>query len=174
MADDLILKAIDEAAAAQGQVVALIGAAGKGHAVHGAGIVDVHDVAALGGAAGHFLCGGVLRQQVVHLGLNVLRAGGDVRLFDGQGGVVVRQGHIVQRADVFQIAVGIDAAAVIKVLVVEILDLAVGGYGRCGGSGRAALLPDQEKAGRDHAHGGQHGAQDAEQGFGVAFQRDTS
>lgn len=47
MADDLILEAVNEGVAAQRQVVAGGGAAGKGYAIHRAGIVDVYGVAAL-------------------------------------------------------------------------------------------------------------------------------
>ena len=76
VADDLVLKAGDEAAAAQREVVALVGAAVERHTVHGAGIINVHDVAVLRGAVGHGLGGAVLAQQAVDAGLDVRVAGG--------------------------------------------------------------------------------------------------
>ena len=62
MADDLILKAVNKGMAAQRQVIAGGSAAGKGYAIHRAGIVDVHGVAALGCPVGDVLGGGVLVQ----------------------------------------------------------------------------------------------------------------
>lgn len=75
MPDDLVLKAIDEGTAAKGQVVAGGSAAGKGHAVHGAGVIDVGNISVLGGTAGNGLGRGVLVQQVVHLLLQFIFGG---------------------------------------------------------------------------------------------------
>ena len=120
MADDLVLKAIDEGTAAQRQVVAGGSAAGKGHAVHGAGVIDVGNIPALGGTAGNGLGGGVLVQQAVHLLLQLIFGGGQVALLQGDGAEVLRQGHIVQRFDAVPIAVFVQTIAVIKGLVVEV------------------------------------------------------
>ena len=120
VADDLVLKAIDEGTAAQRQVVAGGSAAGKGHAVHGAGVIDVGNIPALGGTAGNGLGGGVLVQQAVHLLLQLIFGGGQVALLQGDGAEVLRQGHIVQRFDAAPIAVFVQTIAVIKGLVVEV------------------------------------------------------
>lgn len=89
--DDLILKAIDKGTAAKGQVVAGGSAAGKGHAVHGAGVINVGNISALGGTAGNGLGRGVLVQQVVHLLLQFIFGGVQVVLLQGNGAEVLRQ-----------------------------------------------------------------------------------
>ena len=171
MADDLVLKAGDEAAAAQREVVALVGAAVERHTVHGAGIINVHDVAVLRGAVGHRLGGAVLAQQAVDAGLDVRVAGGDVCLLDGQSGHIVRQGDIVLCSDAGAVTVCIQAIAVGKVLVVKAVHRAVLRDGRSGRSGRrrcgrSTLLFGQREDGKDHAQGGCCRTQHAEQGFG--------
>lgn len=178
MPHDLVLKAVDEAAAAKGQVVACAGAAGKGDPIHSAGVVDVYGVAFLGGTSGDGLAGGVLGQQAVDLGLDVCLGGGDVRLGNGQGGNVCRKGDVVQRPDAGAVALGIQPVAVVKVLVVVVCGTAVdgsGAAGRCGRCGRSTVPAlDQREPGKDHADYGKDGAQDAQQGASVTFQENTS
>ena len=111
MADDLILKAGDEIAAAQGQVVVLGLAALKGDAVGKALEVDVHDVAVLGGAVAGQLTGVALlhplelgvHRRLLHSmdrfldGQTVVSAQLDLRLdgdLDGQGGALLVAGGI--------------------------------------------------------------------------------
>ena len=70
-ADKLFLESGDEAAGAQHQVVALGRAAVKGDAVLGAGIVDVHGIAVLGGTV-HADHAGVLLAQALDLAVDLL------------------------------------------------------------------------------------------------------
>ena len=170
MADDLVLKAGDEAAAAQREVVALVGAAVERHTVHGAGIINVHDVAVLRGAVGHGLGGAVLAQQAVDAGLDVRVAGGDVCLLDGQSGHIVRQGDIVLCSDAGAVTVCVQTVAVGEILIVKAVHGTVfrlgGGGGSSRGTGRRILLFGQREDGKDHAQGGGCRTQHAEQGFG--------
>ena len=174
VADDLILEAVNEGVAAQRQVVAGGGAAGKGYAIHRAGIVDVYGVAALGCPVGDVLGGGVLVQQGVDLGLDLGLGGLDIGLGKRQRGYIIRQGHIVQCADAGPVAVIVQPFGVIEVGVVEIRHLAVGGHA-CAGCGRvcrgAALLFEQHKAGRSYAQHSSHRAQHTQQDLGNAFQK---
>ena len=133
-ADDLVLKAGDKGAAAQGQVVALGGAAGKDHPVHRAAVVDVGDIAGLGGPPGDRLLDAVGFQQVVPQALDVLLSRLDVGLFEGDGRVVLGQGDVIQGGDPFPVAVGGQALAVGKVLIVVARSGAEDG--RAGGFGR--------------------------------------
>ena len=178
MADDLVLKAGNEAAAAQREVVALVGAAVERHTVHGAGIINVHDVAVLRGAVGHGLGGAVLAQQAVDAGLDVRVAGGDVCLLDGQSGHIVRQGDIVLCSDAGAVTVCIQTVAVGEILVVKAVHRAVlrlgGGGGSGRGTGRRILLFGQGKAGCKDADRRRNGQKHAEQGFGRLFQEKTS
>ena len=125
VADDLILEPVDEGAAAQRQAVAAVGAAGKGHAVYRACVVDVHGVAA-GGRAIHLLRGGVLAEDAVDLGLHILGRRLHVGAGDGDGCVVLGQGHIVQSFDARPVAVFIQTVAVRKVLVIVVGGIADG------------------------------------------------
>ena len=156
VAHDLLLKAGDEGAAAQGQVIALGGAAGKDHPVHRAAVVDVGDVAVLGGPAGHRLLDAVGLQQVIPLGLDLLLRGLDVRLFEGDGRVVLGQGDVIQRAHPFPVAVAGQALAVGKVLIVVVgggaQDLRAGGLGR-GRRSAAARRGHGEGKGRGQSRG---------------------
>ena len=108
--------------AAQRQVVAGGSAAGKGYAIHRAGIVDIHGVAALGCPVGDVLGGGVLVQQSVDLGLDLGLGGLDIGLGKRQRGYILRQGHIVQRFDAAPIAVFVQTIAVIKGHIVQCAD----------------------------------------------------
>ena len=170
--DDLVLKAIDEGTAAKGQVVAGGSAAGKGHAVHGAGVIDVGNISALGGTAGNGLGRGVLVQQVVHLLLQFIFGGGQVVLLQGDGAEVLRQGHIVQRFDAAPIAVFVQTIAVIKGLVVEVGNRAKLRDG-CGSrrSTVGLLVLCQHETGKNDAHRCGDGQQDAQEFFGVVFQK---
>src|SRR5699024_10464322 len=88
----------------------------------------------LGGPTGHRLLDAVGLQQVVPQALDVLLGGLDVRLLEGDGRKVLGQGDVVQGADPFPAALGGQALAVGKVLVVVVGGGAQGG--RAGGLGR--------------------------------------
>ena len=136
VADDLVFEAVDEAAAAQRQAVAAVGAAREGYAVHGARVVDVDGVAVSRGAVGDLPGGGVLAEHRIDLGLDVLLGRLDVRLFQRDGRIVLRQGDVVQRLDAGPIAVLIQTVAVGEVLVIVIGCAAVDRDGLTAGSGR--------------------------------------
>ena len=78
----------------------------------------------------------VLAEQAVDLGLDVLLRRLDVRLFQRDGRIVLRQGDVVQRLDAGPIAVLIQTVAVGKVLVIVIGCAAVDRDGLTAGSGR--------------------------------------
>ncbi len=146
MPHDLILKAVDEASAAQRQAVAAVGAPAESHAVHRARIVDVDGVPVCGCPVGDLLFGGVLAQQVIDLRLHILFGGLHIRPGNGDGRIVLGQGDIIQCLDALPEAVLIQPVAVCKILIIVICRTAVGrdclaGRGRgCGGLG-AALPP---------------------------------
>ena len=174
VADDLILEAVNEGVAAQRQVVAGGGAAGKGYAIHCAGIVDVYGVAALGCPVGDVLRGGVLVQQGVDLSLDLCLGRLDIGFGERQRGYILRQRHIVQCADAGPVAVIVQPLRIIEAGGVEIRHLAVDGHA-CAGCGRgcrgAALLFEQHKAGRSYAQHSSHRAQHTQQDLGNAFQK---
>ena len=144
------------------------------NAIHRAGIVDVHSVAALGCPAGDVLGGGVLVQQSVDLGLDLGLGGLNVCLRKRQRGYIIRQGHIVQCADAGPVAVIVQPLRIIEAGIIEIRHLAVDGHA-CAGCGRgcrgAALLFEQHKAGRSYAQHSSHRAQHTQQDLGNAFQK---
>ena len=92
-ADHLILKTGDEGAAADDQGLVFGGAALKGDAVHGAGIVQVDGVAVLHGAVRHVLHGGGFVHVALDALVNVLR-GDLVQILDGLEALVFAQLHV--------------------------------------------------------------------------------
>ena len=169
MAHDLVLKAVDEGTAAQLEAVAAVGAAGKGHAVHRAGIVDGHGVAVGSGPAGDLRSGGVLVQQAVDLALHLVLGGLNVRLLQRDGRVVLRQGDDVQRFHAGPVAVFVQAVAVGEVLVIVVGRGAQIQAGALAGSaGRSGL------AAARHAQSQRSGADKAERFGDELFQKNTS
>ena len=84
VAYDLILKAIDESTAAQGQAVAAVSAAAERNAIHGTGIVDVDGITVRCGTVRHLLLGGVVAEQAVDLALDLLLGRLDLRTLEGK------------------------------------------------------------------------------------------
>ena len=116
--------------------------------------------------------GGVLVQQAVHLLLQLIFGGGQVALLQGDGAEVLRQGHIVQRFDAVPIAVFVQTIAVIKGLVVEVGNRAKL-RDECGSRRSAVglLVLCQHETGKNDAHHCGDGQQDAQEFFGVVFQK---
>ena len=170
VANDLVLKAVDERAAAQRQAVARVGAAGKGHAVHGAGVINVDGVAVGRGTVGHVLGGGVLAEQAVDLGLHVLAGGLYIGTLDRDGSVILRQGDIIQCPDALPVAVFIQTIAVSEVLVIVIRRGAQNTAGGLAGSGRRAV----GLAAACRAQSQSSGADQTERLGDATFQKNTS
>ena len=123
VAHDLILKIIDEGAAAQRQVVTA--AAGitalKFHAVNGTHIINVDGIPAFGGPFGLLLGGGVVAQHVVGDVLTDLLRADDLRI-SGQGQMleILRQRHVIQRGHALEIAFLVKDRAVIEVCQIRV------------------------------------------------------
>ena len=157
VAYDLILKAIDESTAAQGQAVAAVSAAAERNAIHGTGIVDVDGIAVRCSTVRHLLLGGVVAEQAVDLALDLLLGGLDLRTLEGKACKVLGQGDIVKRFHALPVAVLVQTAAVGEVLVIVIFRAAVNSGG-CAGSGRrrisglgAACCAQHQRTGAEQA-----------------------
>ena len=157
VAYDLILKAIDESTAAQGQAVAAVSAAAERNAIHGTGIVDVDGITVRCGTVRHLLLGGVVAEQAVDLALDFLLGRLDLRTLEGKACKILGQGDIVKRFHALPVAVLVQTAAVGEVLVIVIFRAAVNS-GSCAGSGRrrisglgAACCAQHQRTGAEQA-----------------------
>ena len=157
VAHDLILKAIDESTAAQGQAVAAVSAAAERNAIHGTGVVDVDGITVRCGTVRHLLLGGVVAEQAVDLALDLLLGRLDLRTLEGKACKVLGQGDIVKRFHALPVAILVQTAAVREVLVIVIFRAAVNSGG-CAGSGRrrisglgAACCAQHQRTGAEQA-----------------------
>src|SRR5699024_6845965 len=139
VACDLIFKVINAAAAAELQVVALGAAAVELNPVDGANIVDVDGVAHGGGTVSDLVGGSKAGQDVgVDVIRNILVAYFAQRVINGDVGVIVGQGDVIQSGYVFQVAVfvkTVGVAELCQVIVGGIIRAFAGGGFRSSGFG---------------------------------------
>ena len=133
-------------------------------------VVSIMPQSVLGGAAGDRLAGGVLVQQAVQLELKLVIGGGQVLAGQGDGVVVLGQGHIVGGLDAGPVAVFVQTFAVVKGFVVEVGNSAELRDRRC--SCLVGLLfAGQGEAGENDAYCRRDDAQDAKDLASGAFQK---